>query len=273
VPAIDYSTPGIFTALDDLPDAVFETGTRDPVSVCWPVHDLVVHPYDISELDLPPERLAANQLRPASALVAELLQLDPAPLAVPRPPHLRVVGTCRHFAVFSCALLRRRGIPARARCGFATYFQPGRGVDHWVTEYWDEPRTRWVRVDSEYLGGKVLERPHELTSEQFLTGGEAWEGHRRGDIDAATYGVHGTDNWGRAEIQGNVVRDLAALNKLEMLPWDEWGQMTDAYAGRTGLRYDELLDEVAVACREDDPDRLATLFAADDLAVPGSLIR
>jgi hypothetical protein len=31
--------------------------------------------------------------------------------------------------------------------------------------------------------------------------------------------------WGQWFIEGNVVRDLAALNKVEMLPWDGWGIM------------------------------------------------
>jgi transglutaminase-like putative cysteine protease len=61
----------------------------------------------------------------------------------------RVAGTCRHFAVLSCALLRHRGIAAHVRCGFATYFQPGQGLDHWITEYRDDSGTRWIRVDSE----------------------------------------------------------------------------------------------------------------------------
>ena len=61
---------------------------------------------------------------------------------MPRDADQRVVGTCRHFAVLSCALLRYRGIPARARCGFATYFQKGQGLDHWVTEYWDEAQIK-----------------------------------------------------------------------------------------------------------------------------------
>jgi hypothetical protein len=30
------------------------------------------------------------------------------------------------------------------------------------------------------------------------------------------------------------------LNKVEMLPWDEWGCMTAAYRGETGEDYDDL---------------------------------
>jgi hypothetical protein len=143
------------------------------------------------------------------------------------PEALAAVG---HDAVDICALLRHRGVRSRVRCGFATYFQPNQGLDHWITEYWSTSGGRWVRLDSEILGEDVLAQPEDLRPGAFLSGGEAWTAFRRGDIDAATFGVYGTDNWGPAEIRGNAVKDLAALNKAETLPWDEWGYMTAAFA-------------------------------------------
>jgi len=86
--------------------------------------------------------------------------------------------------------LRARAIPARARCGFETYFQPGRNNDHWITEYWDG--TRWVRIDSEILGFDIVDRPEDLAERQFLTGTEAWAAYRAG-ADPMTFGVHGTE--------------------------------------------------------------------------------
>ncbi len=167
--------------------------------------------------------------------------------------------------MLSCALLRYRGIPARARCGFATYFQSGQGLDHWVTEYWDKEKSKWVRVDSEILGQQVLARPEDLQPGEFLSGGEAWSAYREGRIDASSFGVYGTDNWGAGEIRGNLVKDLAALNKVEMLPWDVWGRMEEAYKDDVGAGYDELLDEVSAACADDDPAELSRLYAREEL--------
>jgi glycine/D-amino acid oxidase-like deaminating enzyme len=151
-------------------------------------------------------------------------------------PGRRVVGTCRHFAVLSCALLRFRGIAARARCGFGTYFQPGQGQDHWITEYWHQQNARWVRVDTQHLEGTFVAHPEDLQPGEFLSGGEAWAAYREGQIDARQFGVFGTDNWGPAEIRGNAIRDLAALNKTEMLPWDEWGRNGGLLSGRDRAR-------------------------------------
>jgi hypothetical protein len=267
---IDYVSPGPFTSLEGIDPAVLATLGHDPFAICLPVHHLVVQPGQTGELNLPPERMAENQLRPASRIVQALLALDPQPLTEPRQPEKRVVGTCRHFAVLACALLRYRGIPARVRCGFATYFQPGQGLDHWITEYRDDGR--WVRIDAEILDQTLVPRPHDLRPGEFLSGGEAWIAFRRGEIDADTFGVCGSENWGAGEIRGNAVKDLAALNKVEMLPWDEWGRMTDAYEGRTGEDYDCLLDELAATCAADDPAAIAQLYTRPELAVPEALV-
>lgn len=265
---IDYAVPGSLTRVGAV---VWSAVPKDPVAVCWPVHELVIQPGEARTLGLAEERFAENQVRPAGRLLETLAALDSAPVDVPRPAERRVIGTCRHFAVLACALLRDRGIAARVRCGFATYFQPGQGLDHWVVEY--DRDGRWVRLDPEVLGGSVVDSPEQLRPGQFLSGGEAWIAYRQERIDASTFGVYDTDNWGPAEIRGNAVKDLAALNKVEMLPWDEWGRMTASYGGRTGPEYDQLIDTVAAVCAADDTTAIAALYASEDLAVPAELGR
>jgi hypothetical protein len=268
---IDYAEAGALTGLEGVGAEVLEGIGDDPVRVCGPAHLLVIQPEEAKNLGVGEGRLGESNLRPAGRILDALLALNPAPVGVGRQPGERVVGTCRHFALLSCAFLRYRGIAARARCGFATYFQADRSVDHWITEY-RNGEGRWVRVDSEILGGTVLEHPEDLRPGEFLSGGEAWAAFRRGEVDAARFGVYGTENWGPAEISGNAVRDLAALNKVEMLPWDEWGRMGAAYRGETGADYDELLDELAAVCAGDDPAAVTRLYAHEDLRVPAEMI-
>jgi hypothetical protein len=271
--AIDYSAPGRLTDLGEVSVAALETIPADPVGIVRLVPGLVLHPFEAAELGLDAGRLGGQEIRPASAIIGAVLALDPAALDIGREPGRRLVGTCRTFVVLSCALLRYRGIAARARCGFGTYFRPGLGLDHWITEYWDLAGERWVRVDTQHLEQSFVPRPEDLAPGEFLTGGEAWTGYRHGGIDAATFGVPGTENFGRAEISGNTIRDLAALNKVEMLPWDEWGRMTAAYAGQAGPGYDELIDEVAAACASDSPGHVADLYSRPELRVPAELIQ
>ncbi|ATL68132.1 transglutaminase domain-containing protein [Nocardia terpenica] len=270
---LDYATPGPFTSLDGVDPAVLQSVPHEVIEICRLAQGLVVEPRDVQDLGLPPERFQENQIRPANRLVEALLALKPAPLDIAREPSQRVIGTCRHFAVMSCALLRHRGIASRVRCGFATYFQPGQGVDHWITEYWNDSEKRWVRIDSESIDQPILEHPEDLRADEFLSGGEAWDASRTGRIDASTFGVYGTDNWGPGEIRGNAVKDLAALNKVETLPWDEWGRMGAAYNGETGPDYDTLLDAITAVCAAGDTMAIAELYARDELRVPAELVR
>jgi len=269
---INYAAPGPLTGLGEVSPAALHRVASDPVGICRLATELVIQPGDAKEAGLPSQRYVESQLRPVGSIVSALVALDPAPLDVPREPARKVIGTCRHFVVLSVALLRYRGIPARARCGFGTCFQPGLGLDHWITEYWHAGEGRWVRVDTEHLNRSFVAHPEDLRPGEFLTGGEAWAAHRAGRIDAAKFGVYGTENFGPAEIRGNAIRDLPALNKVETLPWDEWGRMTASYQGETGADYDELMDAIASVTRAGDQAAIAELYATADLRVPPELI-
>ena len=218
--------------------------------------------------------MAEINTRPSSALLQRVLELDgDSPLDHPRPPEQRVVGTCRHFATLATAFLRATSVPARARCGFATYFVPPRMVDHWIVEYWSGEDRRWIRIDPEYVDRDTpsAARTHDLRPGEFLAAGEAWQLVRSGKEDPAHFGVFGTDNWGPGEVRGNAMRDLASLvHKVEMLPWDVWGPMEDSYDGKTGDDFDLLIDQLAAAAGDDDEPELQRIY--QQLAVPGSLI-
>lgn len=89
-------------------------------------------------------------------------------------------------------MLRAQGVPARARCGFGTYFWPGRYEDHWVREYWNGER--WVSVDAqldELQRGKlgIVFDPLDLPPGQFVPASCAWQMCRSGEADAEKFGI------------------------------------------------------------------------------------
>jgi hypothetical protein len=225
-PELDfYATPGPMTDLSVLSDQL-DGLAADVGELCAVVQGLIVHPlwgdlYGVTDVAHREEEL---QLRPAAAILSKALEIDGAPLSVSRPPTSRALGNCRDFSTVTSALLRHQDVPARARCGFATYFEPGKFVDHWVVERWDGQT--WVLTDAQ-LDKLQLEAikadfdPLDVPRDRFIDAGRAWAMCRSGQADPDTFGI--LDMWGAWFIRGNVIRDLAALNKVELLPWDAWG--------------------------------------------------
>jgi hypothetical protein len=269
-----YSVPGSLTELTSGQVDLIRGLDLDARGLCRVAQGLLVDPAEAFGAGLSEQRMAERNTRPAGALLQRALELDAStPLDLSRPAERRVVGTCRHFAVLATAFLRATGVPARARCGFATYFVAPKKVDHWIVEHWSPEDRRWVRTDPEYLDRTTpgSARPHDLRPGEFLTAGEAWQLVRSGRDDPALFGVFGTDNWGPGEIRGNAMRDLASLAaKLEMLPWDEWGPMEASYNGTTGDDFDQLIDRLAVATTDPAQPDLQAIY--EQLAVPASMI-
>ena len=104
---------------------------------------------DFYGVDLPDERGDEIHLRPIEAMMERLtaLERETAPGAQIRDR--RLAGRCRDYTVSLVAILRAKGIPARARIGFGAYFNPGYFEDHQVCEYWNQVQRRWVLVDAQ----------------------------------------------------------------------------------------------------------------------------
>ena len=224
----------------------------------------------------PQERKQEANLRFVSKQLEQIIELDPAALTTSRPPENRVLGTCRDFSIFLCALLRHQGIPARARCGFANYFTPGKCKDHWVCEYWNADEQRWIMVDAQLdeFQRRIFEvkvDPLDVPADRFLTGPKVWQMCRLEQADPDKFGLF--DMHGLWFIRGNVVRDLASLNKIPLLPWDCWGLIN---GGDDDLSDDDfaLLDRVAVLTLDGDPlfsDLCSIYESNENLRVPPTI--
>lgn len=227
----------------------------DIEALCQVVQGLLVH-YDaihLHGLQLTPQKREDRELRHVARMLARILELDCRPLAVPRPPERRLVVNCRDFATMLCAMLRDKGIPARARCGFASYFggpsaRPGFWYEHWVCEYWSVDEQRWKLVDAEIDDTErryyaVMINPFDVPCDQFLVAGEAWSVCRMGRADPDQFGIDALH--GLWFIEDDLVRDLAALNKVEMLCWDCWGLADRGPSDEISAGEAELLDRIA----------------------------
>lgn len=209
----------------DLPD--------DIPALCKVVQGLLIHEgwagqYGVS---ISADRAHESGLRLVSQKMDHMLQLDNRPLTAPRPPAKRLFSVCRDFALLLTTMLRQKNIPARLRFGFATYFDPpnaGMGYgDHVITEYWHAQDQRWVLVDAQLdelqcQAVKISFDPCDIPRDVYLTGDVAWQRCRFEGADPKNFGFLPayTGLW---YVKSHLARDIAALNKIEMLCWDYWG--------------------------------------------------
>lgn len=244
------------------------------------VAELVV--YDIVAPDFYGLQLAEDQaqeihLRSVEEILAHLDGRGTVGLRG-REPQSRVVGRCHHYVRLMVELLRAKGIPARARCGFGAYFNPPRFEDHWICEYWDEGAGRWRLVDAQFDDAwrkrLVLAFDHlDVPRDQFVVAADAWHMCRGGDVDPTLFGISFVPLAGLWYVAGNLIRDAAALNGVQMLPWDFWGAVP---APDHTLNEDELefFDHLAGLTRGPDTSfaELRRVYTTDDrITVPATV--
>ena len=215
----------------------------------------------------------------AADMFDRLLELERS-LSAAREPAQRILGCCRDFSTLYVSMLRHHRIPSRCRVGFAGYFEAGWWIDHVVVEVWDGDH--WRMVDPELRAGFTardgdpLDRL-DLGPERFLTAAQAWLAAREGRIDpsrvvvAPMLEVPETRGW--PQLAHNLVHDIAALNGVELLLWQDWG--ASLLEDVTAPNVVEGLDHAATAAAEPDaPLTVIRQWAAHDLLrVPPSVLQ
>jgi Transglutaminase-like superfamily len=262
IPQEYYKGNGPMTALAGSAKQ-FRTLPKDIQALCEIVQGVLIH-RDIApflyQIKLSEAQREDGHLRPIEEMLARIHAIDPRPLTSARETAHRLPSVCRHFSLMLCSILRENGIPARARCGFGAYFTPGKFEDHWVCEYWNAGQTRWVLVDAQMdsvqrNAFRLDFDPIDVPRDRFIIAGDAWQQCRAGRAEANRFGLTHINESGLWFIAGNVVRDFASLNRMEMLPWDVWGLME--------MGDDKLTDEKKALL-----GRVAALTVAGDDAFP-----
>ncbi|MFG1874988.1 transglutaminase-like domain-containing protein [Sphaerisporangium sp. NPDC049003] len=257
-----FSDPGDLGRLEGVPS--------DPSELALMVRNLLIHREETTYFGftLPDHRKNEAETRYVSAILSIISERDGRPLTVARPPEKRFAGTCRDFALLLCSLLRSTGTPARIRCGFASYFFAGSYKDHWVAEYWS-PERGWTLADAQLPAPELMEEfkisfdPMDVPRDGFLVAGDAWRACRAGRSDPEKFGMPFLNLSGMDFVQSSVVRDLAALNKVEVLPWDGW-DLAERFHKDLQDSELRLLDTVADAESDGGPfSLLRNLFLAN----------
>ena len=220
--------------------------------ICSFTQNLLIHIYWLEKYNCHMEsslKLEEVQLRYISEILELANSKSKQGLIEIRKPNERVASICRDFSLMVCTVLRAKGVPARLRCGFATYLNKDHFEDHWVCEYWNIKQSKWLMIDAQldqvHLDIlKIDFDPCEVPSDKFLFAGKAWELCRTGKEESEKFGIKGMN--GLPFIKGNIIRDLFALAKIEMLAWDTgWGILKEYISPIASNEETELLDKLA----------------------------
>lgn len=176
-------------------------------------------------LELSEERKKEPFLRSFEEKLIFLNELGFTHVSEHRTNENKMISICRDFSVAAAALCREAGMPARARCGFASYFEKDKYIDHWVLEYWNEEKKKWSMVDAQLdaLQQKTLELPFDpldISENYFITAPKAWLWCREGIFNPDLFGIFKW--WGYDYLRCNLILDANSLLKVPMQPWDWW---------------------------------------------------
>ncbi|HEY7637727.1 MAG TPA: transglutaminase domain-containing protein [Gemmatimonadales bacterium] len=259
---------------------MFESLPQDVGELARIVQGLAIHEFaaDWYGVSIPGERRDESHIRPVERMLERIFALDRRPLTAARPPEKRLIGVCHHFMLLLVAMLRAKGVPVRGRRGFGAYFNPGSFEDHVVCEYWHAAERRWALADPQFdeVWRERLKIDHDVLDvprDRFLVAADAWARCRTGSADPKRFGIIKGNLRGSWFIAGNLVHDVATLNKMELLQWDMWGAMPRP---NQSLGEDEagFFDDLAALTRTPDTsfEQLRQRYQEDErLRVPATV--
>lgn len=199
------------------------------------------------------ERLLETNNRYADEIINKILKLKRrSAFTDERAIDEKTMVLTSQSACLTLSMLRYNGIPARKRVGFVA--QAGIYKSYEIVEVAEGGA--WKQLDPFGWG---LE---------FIPAAKAWADYKAGKIAADQF--VNVDLKGVTVLIANLILDLAALNKQELLTWDRFGWMNRPIADYSEKAW-AILDGVAavLAKADEDPEAVFAAYEAEEgLQVP-----
>lgn len=230
-----FTDPGDFAGmLDGLP--------KDAAGLCGVVQGVCLDYRERYKYPIVNERLLETHSRLVSAVLKCIASRGNAPLTQARGIPDRLLASSSDFANLFVCLARHVGLPARKRVGFD-------GFKSWeLAEVYDG--AAWKQVD-----------PSGVMEGKFVPAAEAWKKCRAGEWDAEKF--QGAQSRGMDVLRCNLMLDLAAQMKIELLNWDRYGWMLRPFEDFSDKAW-ETLDKAAGLLLADDLDALRELYDREE---------
>lgn len=242
--------------------------------LCSLQRNQIIHPFDLCDVNMrnntnsfygdmtkiPDTCLNyENDLFPtAQSIIAELLRRNKN-YTVNRSIEDKIHVCCREQSILLASILKSKGYSARVRSGFAKYvcIENKAAGDHWITEYYDEKRKKWILVDADMFFDIKTLKEHKIDfdllnipREKFIFGADAYLGLRHGKYryDEIYYASNPKIYGLKASIHG-LFYDFHSLMNDEIIFLHLPKYINDKNFALTEEEYKEL-DELAVLMKD-----------------------
>ena len=198
---------------------------------------------ELSEIPFDALLFENERFHTAGSIMHELLRRDKN-YSLERKTKDKLHLCCREQAILLASILKAKGIPARARSGFAPYISDGTtAFDHWITEWFDEKSGRWILTDADCCEEKIDFDPFDFSRDRFIFGAQAYLGLRKGNFkteqirhasNPPTYGI-------KAALWG-MFFDFHSLMNDEIFFWHKPRYLEECNYDLSEQQYKELDD-------------------------------
>jgi len=187
-----FTNPGLYKSyLETLPHEVKELGELLRKNF---IHRSTLHAGNVGTnadmkygdmKEMPWWRQAEDDiLTTTAAMMAEFFRRDEKGLTPERKVENKLVLTCRYVAILMASILKTKGIPARVRSGFASYFENTEDSwDHWITQYWNKSENRWITVDVDGSWHRTGFDMYDIPDGKFDFSAQTWLGVRKKEME------------------------------------------------------------------------------------------
>ena len=219
----------------------FAAVPADVTAICGVVQGLFLKQEERYKYPIVNERLLGTHARKVSAVLDWVMKFKKGGNVVDvREIPDRFLASSSDYANLFVALCREKGIAARKRVGFAA----GASCDY--AEYWDG--SAWKQID-----------PSGEIKEEIVSAAKVWAACRAGEMCACQFVADAQyKQIGWDAVRNNLILDLAAMNKVELLNWDRYGWMNRPFADFSDKAL-ATMDAAAAALLKADEDFDAVL--------------
>lgn len=181
----------------------------------------------------------------ALSILAELLRRENE-YSCERKIQNKMHLTCREQAILLAAILKAKGIPARARSGYAPYISnDGVFHDHWICERFCDKENRWILTDADCCVENLDFDFADIPCDKFLFGAQSYLKIRNKEIcdNALEFASVPPTHGMRAALQ-SLFYDLHSLMNDEIFFWHSPRYIVEKNFNLSQAEFEEL-DSIA----------------------------